>query len=412
MAPMCSLQTMFGDAPPPRPARKRLRTTPTTARPFDTAARAALLARAERNSTGGRGARLTAKHVHEGIGAPWRTAKRRATAFAPETYALTAGGGCSGTWLSALRLGKLLGAGGYGAVFAVDDANGEDSTTGAREAAADPDDAEGGPETALALKVEHNGRDAENHGLPWELYAARALLDRCDDAVDAVRSRFMIPIALHVHGGAAALVMPRLGATLHDVAAAHARAGIGLDETLAAWYASQMLDALVRLRAARVVHGDIKLDNWLLRGGDSIVLCDFGRAVDLDLYAPDTAFAVGAGKTARTYAGVDALFRVDADDTLAALSALIFGLGTTTGVGAPAVLDPARMRSKLQRSWGRELWGDVFRALGGVGGAGGGAAAAARVRELEALRGRLDEAVSASGALEEAVLRAGRLAGP
>jgi serine/threonine protein kinase len=54
--------------------------------------------------------------------------------------------------------------------------------------------------------------------------------------------------------------------------------GRRLSERTAARYTRQVLQALAHLHAASLVHGDIKPDNLLLKGGgfDVIKLCDFG----------------------------------------------------------------------------------------------------------------------------------------
>jgi len=86
-----------------------------------------------------------------------------------------------------------------------------------------------------------------------------------------------------------------------------------MDEVLVIYYTIEMMKTLQHLHKAGIIHGDLKPDNWLVRndpceywdnwgtgvqGGwntKGILLIDYGKSVDMSLYAPGTRFTGGVG---------------------------------------------------------------------------------------------------------------------
>ncbi|KAG6972543.1 hypothetical protein JG688_00003922 [Phytophthora aleatoria] len=99
--------------------------------------------------------------------------------------------------------------------------------------------------------------------------------------------------------------------TLFDVLNCYKQWGITFPEVLAVYYGIKMLRCIEMLHSAKVLHGDIKPDNWLMIPGNpsselsmitqephtdkdfhagDLHLIDYGRSIDLSLYPEGTVF--------------------------------------------------------------------------------------------------------------------------
>ena len=84
-----------------------------------------------------------------------------------------------------------------------------------------------------------------------------------------------------------------------------------MDEVVAMYYTMELLRTVAELHRCQILHTDLKPDNLLMRNDGSLtplhaagldawrtrrglILCDFGRAVDLALLPEGTTFLVGA----------------------------------------------------------------------------------------------------------------------
>ncbi|KAH7106274.1 hypothetical protein BKA62DRAFT_686522 [Auriculariales sp. MPI-PUGE-AT-0066] len=212
-----------------------------------------------------------------------------------------------GTWLS-LRLGDTdyeisgkLGEGAFGAVFAA-----RDCTHGTENnlRLADSEDEEGNHMLAIKI-VRPSSR--------WEF----TVLSRLIDALPPdIHPSVITPRAFFEYSDESFLIMERcVQGTLLDVVnrASQLRLqelGAGIDEQLVIFFTVELLRIVTEIHRAGFIHGDMKIDNWMLRldeDGDGwsntydptgeggwrtrgVRLIDFGRTIDKRLYPEDQEF--------------------------------------------------------------------------------------------------------------------------
>ncbi|OXG21450.1 checkpoint serine/threonine-protein kinase [Cryptococcus neoformans Ze90-1] len=190
-----------------------------------------------------------------------------------------------------------LGEGGFGVVFLGIDV---DVRRAQDEADSDDEDEEPVDRSLVALKV-------ERPGAMWEA----AVLDRIHRRVNAnLRASIILPRNLYLFKDESFLILDYCSqGTLLDVVnkstAIFGGTGQGVDELLAMFFTIELLKLLEGLHSAQFIHGDLKIDNCLVRISDlpnsqwsasysrtgsngwsaqGLRLIDFGRAIDLSLF--------------------------------------------------------------------------------------------------------------------------------
>ncbi|PWY97970.1 hypothetical protein BCV70DRAFT_202461 [Testicularia cyperi] len=182
--------------------------------------------------------------------------------------------------------------------------------------------------------------------------------------------------------------------------------GAGLEEVLAMFFVCELIRVVVAMHRAGVVHGDLKIDNCLLRLDDvrpgtawsniysasgengwsskGITLIDFGRAIDLSLFpSPSPSPSPSTSTTTKRRQKFVADWETDARDCremregrpwtfepdwfgIAAIAhCLLFGRyidtrpadGTAGGASARV---RTRISAPMKRYWQQELWSSLF----------------------------------------------------
>ncbi|KAI5926760.1 Mad3/BUB1 homology region 1-domain-containing protein [Camillea tinctor] len=165
-----------------------------------------------------------------------------------------------------------------------------------------------------------------------------------------------------------------------------------MDEPLAMFFTVELLRTVEALHAKQILHGDLKVDNCLLRldhhlaassalspqwradgsGGWSsrgVVLIDFGRGIDMRAFAPGVRFVADWKTTAADCAemreGRPWSWHIDYHGLAGIVHCLLFGKyidtaradqgGLGTGAGRRY-----RIRESLKRYWQTDLWADLF----------------------------------------------------
>ena len=293
-----------------------------------------------------------------------------------------------------------LGEGGFGAVFeAIDLALARkkraDGDSDLDDDDDDDDDDEEDEAHRVALKV------VAPRNL-WEFHILRRI--HATLPADARRS-LIAPHALYAFRDESFLVLAlRKQGTLLDVVNRAAGAGItqhhgaGLDELLVAFFAAELLRALDALHRAGFVHGDVKIDNCLLRLDDvpgapaawapaydprggggwahkGVALIDFGRALDTRLFPAGQRFLadwpVDARDCPEMRAGRPWTFEPDYFGLAGVVYCMLYGkyieASSVVPVDGPEGAEGGRVRYRLatpfKRYWQGELWARLFDVL-------------------------------------------------
>lgn len=170
----------------------------------------------------------------------------------------------------------------------------------------------------------------------------------------------------------------------------------GLDEALAMWLSVELLRTVEALHAKRLIHGDLKGDNVLVRFDDpgpetdwnptyfasgahgwsskGICLIDMGRGIDMAAFVPSVAFVADWKTSAADCAEMRELrpwtHQIDYHGLAGIIHSLLFGKymetvaekGAGGGLGAGGA-KTYRIREGLKRYWQTDLWGEVFALL-------------------------------------------------
>ncbi|XRB05728.1 mitotic checkpoint serine threonine-kinase BUB1 [Pycnococcus provasolii] len=329
----------------------------------------------------------------QGLSAALRRARQAPGTSAPGSVPPrggTVGGGVvefeGQPWL----VGGMLGTGSYASVYSARLLTAEEGVLSPTQLMAfevDSDETmEGSQDSGMdddvrrAIKVQH-GTDAALGA--WEFYTLREIqsrlrMERDNIAVKGcamhLQGAFPRARALHVSddGLLSVLCLSRhTGGTVQDLVNVHLASGRRLDESLACFYAIELLSSVAALHSQGIAHGDVKPDNILLRGGGSrdgqpdgewedwdastrqgawmgtgIVLCDYGRSADLLSVPMDVAGALMAD---------DALGIADVIHVLLHGTYLEPEQDTERGVWRPK-----QACRRYQKGW---LWDSVFEQL-------------------------------------------------
>ncbi|GAW25235.1 putative bub protein kinase [Rosellinia necatrix] len=169
-----------------------------------------------------------------------------------------------------------------------------------------------------------------------------------------------------------------------------------MDETLAMFFTIELLRTVEALHTQQILHGDLKVDNCLLRlgGGDGdgdaapplsnqwsadgsggwaergVVLIDFGRGIDMRAFRGDVQFVADWKTTkedcAEVREGRPWTWQIDYHGLAGIVHCLLFGRYIETvradqgGLGTAAGGRRYRVRESLKRYWQTDLWADCF----------------------------------------------------
>ncbi|EST07424.1 Protein kinase domain protein [Kalmanozyma brasiliensis GHG001] len=279
-----------------------------------------------------------------------------------------------------------LGEGGYGAVFLGYDL--DSVATPAKESDEDDEDDEDEDEDRrrqVAIKVETPANR-------WEFHILSQLQSRLPCAVlpSIIAARKLY------HYSDTSFLLLDLGekGTLLDVVNHSLTAGVaapsaetsgvaGLEEVLAMFFVTELLRVILAMHRAGLIHGDLKIDNCLLRLSDvtpssawsnvytrtgdagwsakGMTLIDFGRAIDTTCFPTDQTFVADWETDAKDCfemrAGQSFTYETDWFGVAAVAHCLLFGRYMETKVDGDG---KHRVTAGMKRYWQSELWLELF----------------------------------------------------
>jgi checkpoint serine/threonine-protein kinase len=271
---------------------------------------------------------------------------------------------------------EKVGEGGFGAVFKAIDLAARD----AADDASDDEDDETNPEAlyTLALKVEKPAN-------VWEAVVLDRIRTRLPEEYhnSIVKSRGLYcyqdeSILLLDYYNQGSLLDAVNKAVTWGIGAPAATAPGGLDETLAIFFTIELLRLVEALHRADFIHGDLKIDNCLIRLEESegwtsqyemtgengwaskgIHLIDLGRAIDLRAYPAATAqtfiadWPVDAKDCQEMRDGRPWSYQTDYYGLASICYCMLFGKYISTELAPPAVNDGDQKRYKIVGSFKR-----------------------------------------------------------
>ncbi|KRT78133.1 protein kinase [Oryctes borbonicus] len=127
----------------------------------------------------------------------------------------------------------------------------------------------------------------------WEFYICRELQARLAD--HPLKEKFMDVSIGYFNEQASILVSDfSPNGSLLDVAnAIKQKSGRTMKETLCVYFCIEMLEIVSAMHQAKIIHADVKPDNFLVQLNDNNVtlqLIDFGCSIDMAMFPPDTTF--------------------------------------------------------------------------------------------------------------------------
>ncbi|KAL1407356.1 protein kinase [Vanrija albida] len=291
---------------------------------------------------------------------------------------------------------EKLGEGGFGAVFLAVDAQERDAAIARADESSDNEDEDEDDTAALvAIKVEHPSS-------LWEGVILSHILARLDPSLSASIIR---PRGLHVYSDESFLVLdfsPQ--GTLLDVVNKAVVWGISPgvaggpsvpDELVAIFFTIELLRLVEGLHAADIIHGDLKIDNCLVRleeipsaqggknawsaqydrrGGSGwsykgVRLIDFGRAADLSLFPAGRQqtfiadWQTDERDCVEMREGRPWSFEADYFGLASICYCLLFGKYIATEAVETEAGRRYKIDTPLKRYWQTELWSKLFDTL-------------------------------------------------
>lgn len=225
----------------------------------------------------------------------------------------------------------------------------------------------------------------------WEFYMMRLAHARLGPHHQAAAS-ISQAIELHHFRDQSLLFLPHYPhGTLLDVVNFFRAEPSGLmDESLAMFLAIELMRTIEVLHAKQIVHGDLKVDNCLLRldadrasqplapgwkadgsGGWSsrgIVLIDFGRSIDMQAFVPEVQFVADWKTSAQdcpeVREGRPWTWQIDYHGLAGIIHCLLFGKYMETApCDGEGLTRRYKIRENLKRYWQMQIWADCFEML-------------------------------------------------
>lgn len=278
---------------------------------------------------------------------------------------------------------EKLGEGGFGAVFKAKDLgahSGDDS-----DFESDEEDEEEASMVALKVVKPRNF---------WEYHVLRLLHSALPPGL---RRSIVFPHALYAFRDESYLVLDYCPqGTLLDIVNAAETAGVSqqgacLDELLVMFFTVELLRLLETMHKIGFIHGDLKIDNCLLRledvpGGSSawsseyqpsgeggwshkgLKIIDFGRTIDTRLFPPDQQFVAEWATDERDcmeiQEGKSWTFQTDYFGLAGIVYCMFFGKYIQANSLSSSASADGRTRLKLatplKRYWQTDIWGRLF----------------------------------------------------
>ncbi|OHW95792.1 checkpoint serine threonine-protein kinase bub1 [Colletotrichum incanum] len=225
---------------------------------------------------------------------------------------------------------------------------------------------------------------------PWEFHMMRLAHTRLGPQHRAAAS-ISYAHEFHLYQDEGFLFLPYHphGSLLDVVNFFRAEPSAVMDEQLAMFFTIELFRTVESLHARSVLHGDLKVDNCLLRldngsndqplssqysadgtgGWDArgVTLIDFGRGIDMRNFEPDVGFIADWKTSAQDCAemreGRPWTWQIDYHGLAGIVYCLLFGKYIETvrcdqgGIGSGRKY---RVRESLKRYWQTEIWGECF----------------------------------------------------
>ncbi|TCD69352.1 hypothetical protein EIP91_007908 [Steccherinum ochraceum] len=274
---------------------------------------------------------------------------------------------------------EKLGEGGFGAVFEAIDIQASGRSGQEDE---DEDDEDELPKVALKVVKPRN---------LWEFYALRRIHLALPPQV---KRSIIVPTALYAYRDESFLVLEYCNqGTLLDIVNNAPKAGITqqgacLDELLVVFFAVELMRLLESVHAAGFIHGDVKIDNCLLRledvpgpasawtsvyqpsgeGGWSykgIKMIDFGRTIDTRLFPSGQQFtgdwATDARDCLEMREGRPWTYQTDYFGLAGIIYCMLYGKYIeASSVTFPEGAERYKLSTPFKRYWNVDLWTRLF----------------------------------------------------
>ncbi|KAJ8021305.1 Mitotic checkpoint serine/threonine-protein kinase BUB1 beta [Holothuria leucospilota] len=161
----------------------------------------------------------------------------------------------------------------------------------------------------LILEGSINGKvlKVQKPGCPWEFYISRVVYERITSmGLDKhVLDSLMFADSITVHPKSSCLMMDyHDSGTLLDAINHYQKKGEKMTESMVALFAITILDIVDALHSSKIIHADIKPDNFMLQnlregtGESCLKLIDFGQSIDMSLFPEGTTFTANCHTSA------------------------------------------------------------------------------------------------------------------
>lgn len=276
---------------------------------------------------------------------------------------------------------KELGAGAFAPVYLVENSSPDE------EADANAPAEMGKGAFAVARRSTLEAVKMEMPPSAWEFYIMRQAHARLGPQHRASAS-VSYAHEMHLFQDEGFLVLPlhQHGSLLDVVNFFRAEPSGVMDEQLAMFFTVELLRTVEALHGKRLLHGDLKPDNCLLRldttaplsgpycpdgsngwGARGLTLIDFGRGIDMRAFVPDVTFIADWKTTPQDCAemreGRPWTWQIDYYGVAGIVYCLLFGRYIETVRADTGGLGTARrykIRESLKRYWQGELWSRCF----------------------------------------------------